>query len=380
MKKHLLGLAALSVLAATISFQSMHSSGKARAQSGADALARDEYAVLETVPGADMAALKSDVDALFEDPAYSETRAFLVMRDGEVVLERYAPGYDRDTRFIGWSMSKSVTSVLAGLMVADGRLALDEPVPVAAWRQSGDPRGAITLRQLLQMSSGLRHTEAGDPPYESDEVRMLFLDGRDDMAAYAESQPLEAKPGERFQYSTNSSVILSDIMTRQLTRSADPARRRTAMAEYVKGRLLVPLGLDSMKPEFDAAGTLIGGSFIHANARDWASFGEFLRNRGAVDGNQILPRRWVRFMLTPSANDSAYGGHIWLNRHRPAGRNPVLFPDAGPDDIFACLGHLGQFVIVSPDQRLVVVRLGKTQDDVLAPVTAQLGRIVSRFP
>lgn len=174
------------------------------------------------VPGVPTAALNAEIDKLFNEDEFAETRALVIMRGGEIVAERYAPGYDRGTRFISWSMAKSVTAVLVGLMVADGRLALDAPAPVPDWQRPGDPRGAITLRHLLHMSSGLQHTEAGDPPYQSDEVRMLFLDGRDNMVRYAEGQPLEAEPGSKFEYSTNTSVILSDIITRQLTDSKDP--------------------------------------------------------------------------------------------------------------------------------------------------------------
>lgn len=336
--------------------------------------------MVEEVPGVPTAALNAEIDKLFSDDEFAETRALVIMRGGRIVAERYAPGYDRSTRFISWSMAKSVTAVLVGLMVTDGRLALDAPAPVPDWQRPGDPRGAITLRHLLHMASGLQHTEAGDPPYDSDEVRMLFLDGRDDMVRYAASQPLEAEPGSKFEYSTNTSVILSDIITRQLTDSKDPEVRRRAMLDYMRGRLLEPLGITSMVPEFDASGTMIGGSIIQANARDWAKFGEFLRNKGSIAGNQFLTRAWVDFMLTSSPTDPAYGGHIWLNKPRPAGLRKILYPDLLPPDVFAAQGHLGQFVIVSPSQRLTIVRLGKTQDDVLDPVKEQLGRIAVLFP
>ena len=171
---------------------------------GAEALA----AVVQN-PGVPRAELARAVDTLFTDPAAGETRAVIVLQDGRVIAQRYAPGYDENTRFVSWSMAKSVTAVLVGLMVADGRLALDAPAPVPDWQRPGDPRGAITLRHLLHMASGLQHTEAGDPPYQSDEVRMLFLDGRDDMVRYAASQPLEAEPGSKFEYSTNTTVILA---------------------------------------------------------------------------------------------------------------------------------------------------------------------------
>lgn len=328
-------------------------------------------------------ALARAIAPMFEDPALSETRALVIMHGGRVVAERYAPGYGPDTRLISWSMAKSVTAVLLGLMIADGRLALDEPAPVTEWHNPGDPRAKITLRHLLHMSSGLDHTEMayGDIEiFDADTPRMLFLDGRENVARYAESRMLEAKPGEQYEYSTPTSHILIDIMTRSLTKSKDPVVRRNAMLEFARGRLFEPLGMTSAVPEFDRNGTMLGGSVIHATARDWAKFGEFLRNNGSVRGAQLLPTSWVRFMRTPSKTDSSYGGHIWLNRKRPEGRGQVLFPGKAPGDVFAALGHLGQFVVVSPRQKLTVVRLGNTVDSELDPVNDQLAKILKAFP
>ena len=330
------------------------------------------------------ARMDAAIAPLFEDPAMAETRAFLVMYQGKIIAERYGDGYDEDTRFISWSMAKSFTGALIGFLVSDGRLVLDDPAPVPAWQRPGDPRGDITLRHLLHMSSGLDHTEVAEPDgktiFEADTNRMLFLDGAQDTAAYAEARPMEARPGEKFEYSTASSIILSDIITRTLTSSTDPEVRRDVTLRFIRGRLLEPLGMDSTYPEFDPSGTFLGGSIIQATARDYAKFGEFLRHNGARKGAQHLPVSWVKFMKTSSQNDSAYGGHVWLNKKRPDSRIQVLFPDNGPETIFAALGHLGQYIVVSPEQQLTVVRLGKTQDDVLAPVTAQIGRIMALFP
>ena len=330
------------------------------------------------------ARLDEAIAPLFEDPAMAETRAFLIMYQGKIIAERYGEGYDEDTRFISWSMAKSFTGALIGFLVADGRLVLDDPAPVAAWQRPGDPRGDITLRHLLHMSSGLDHTEVGGEDgktvFEADTNRMLFLDGAQDTAAYAEARPMEAKPGDKFEYSSATSIILSDIITRTLTESKDPQVRRDVTLRFIRGRLLEPLGMEGTYPEFDQNGTFLGGSFLQATARDYAKFGEFLRHNGARKGAQHLPVSWVRFMKTSSKNDAAYGGHIWLNKKRPEGRNQVLFPDNGPDTIFAALGHLGQQIVVSPEQQLTVVRLGKTQDDVLAPMSAQIGRIMALFP
>ena len=328
-------------------------------------------------------ALKDAVAPFFDDETLSETRAVVIMHGGLIVAERYAPGYTPDTKLISWSMAKSVTATLIGFMVADGLLVLDDPAPVSEWANAGDARSQITLRQLLHMSSGIDHTEVpeeGTTIYEADTPRMLFLDGRENVARYAEGRMLEAEPGKKFEYSSATSHILADIMTRALTDSRNPQVRRDVMLEYARGRLFEPLGMTSVVPEFDRNGTMLGGSMIHATARDWAKFGEFLRNNGSVRSAQLLPSSWVRFMRTSSANDAAYGGHIWLNKRRPAGRDQVLFPGKAPSDVFAALGHLGQFVVVSPQQKLTIVRLGKTQDDVLDPVNDQLAKVIALFP
>jgi CubicO group peptidase (beta-lactamase class C family) len=325
---------------------------------------------LKAVPanaGVQREELARRIDALFSTEDTAETRAVIVMRGGRIVGERYASGSHENTRF-----------VMIGMLISDGRLRLDEPAPIPAWQRPGDPRGEITLRQLLQMRSGLRHAEAISPPWKSDEVRMLFLDGRDAMARYAEDQPLQHEPGRKWVYSSATSVILADLAARVLAPAPDPESRRRAVAEYLRTRLFEPAGMRSMLPEFDASGTLIGGSLIHGTARDWSRFGEFLRNRGAVAGAQLVPRQWIDFMVTPSPREAQYGAQIWLNRPPTTGK-PALFPDRGPRDLFACLGHLGQFVLVSPSRRLVVVRLGKTQEDRLEPVTARLGELVALF-
>lgn len=327
-------------------------------------------------------ALRGAIDRLFDPSETGQTRALIVLRDGAVVAERYAPGFAPDTKLLSWSIGKSVTAVLVGLMVADGRLALDSPVPVAAWSQPGDPRGRITLRQLLQMTSGLAHEEDGDPIETGDTVRMLFTEGAQDMRAFAEAKPLAHEPGRAFSYSTASSIILVDLMTRMLTQSADPDTRRRAMQTFIDGRLKAPGRLASLTPEYDAAGTMIGGSMIHMTARDYARFGELLRLHGrSPDGHQILPEKWVDFMRTPSRRNPAYGAHLWLNREDSRGRGNALMPGEAPDSLFGCVGHNGQYILVSPAQRLTVVRIGMSPEkDQRAAVKAALAKLMGLFP
>lgn len=341
-------------------------------------LAPAALAAVDASPGVPREKLARAVDALFAEDAPGETRALLVLSGGRIIAERYGPGYGKQAPLVSWSMAKTITGVMIGQLVSDGRLRLDETAPVPAWQRAGDPRGEITLRQLLQMRSGLRHSEASDPVYESGEVRMLFLDGRNDMAGWAEAQPLESEPGLKFEYSSATTVILADLAARSLTESRDPAIRRQAVSEYLRTRLLEPLGMRSAALEFDAAGTLIGSSLIHANARDWAKFGEFLRNRGAVRGAQVVPRGWIEFMVRPSPRNPGYGAQLWINRAQ-VDSGTALFPGA-PASVISCVGHLGQYVAVSRSQKLTIVRLGKTDGPDRNALEARIADIFALFP
>ncbi|OBX19940.1 serine hydrolase [Erythrobacter sp. QSSC1-22B] len=330
-------------------------------------------------PGAARRPLAREIDHLFTRDGLGETRAVVLLHEGAIAAERYAPGYDADTLFISWSMAKTVTGVMIGMLVADGRLELDAPAPVPAWQRPGDARSEITLRHLLQMRSGLDHTEAGPVPVESSEVRMLFLDGRDDMAGWAEEQPLEAEPGERFEYSSNTTVILADIAARTLTDREDPEERRQAVADYLSARLFEPLAMQSVVPEFDARGTLIGGSLMHATARDWARFGDFLRNKGSYRGAQLVPRQWIEQMVTPSPKSPHYGFQTWLNRQTGEREHPLL-PERAPESMFAMIGHMGQYALVSPSQQVTLVRLGHSDAPQRRAMLQQAADVLELYP
>ena len=345
-------------------------------------VSEEAMAAISDDPGAARDQLARRTDALFTNQeAFGETRALIVMHGGRIAAERYGEGYDAETRFVSWSMAKTVTAVMIGMLVADGKLELDRTPPIPKWQRRGDPRGEITLRQLLQMRSGLNHTEAGDPVFESSEVRMLFLDGRDDMARWAEEQSLEAAPGRKFEYSSATTVILADIAARVLAPDGSAEERRKAVDEFLSARLFEPLEITSMVPEYDASGTMIGGSLIHANARDWAKFGEFLRNKGSYKGSQLIPRKWIDFMVAPSPRARDYGGQTWLNREEESrGNDQVLFPRQGPETLFAAVGHLGQYILVSPSQKLTVVRLGKTDNDKRGALVDELANVFALYP
>jgi CubicO group peptidase (beta-lactamase class C family) len=329
--------------------------------------------------GAARLPLARAIDSLFDEDAVGTTQALLVMKRGSVIAERYAPGIDRKTALPGWSMAQCVTALMIGQLVSDGRLRMDETAPVPDWQRPGDPRGEITLRQLLQMRSGLRHTETAEPERKSDRTRMLFLDGRDDMASYAEAQPLEAPAGRQFEPSAATGVILADLAARVLTDSRDPAMRRRAVGDYLRTRVLDPVGMKAMRVSFDRTGTMVGSSEMLAPARDWALLGEFLRHAGSVKGAQVLPHRWVTFMRTASPRNPAYGAGVWLNGTPPKGAAP-LWPGQGRKDLFACRGDYGQYVVGSPSQLLTVVRLGHTTPEQEAPLHERLGELIALFP
>ncbi|HEU4960828.1 MAG TPA: serine hydrolase [Sphingomonas sp.] len=314
------------------------------------------------------------------------TRAVLLIEDGKVAAKRYAPGFSDANRFISWSMAKTVTGFLIGMLVHDGKLKLDAPAPIAEWHRPGDPRAAITLRELLQMRSGLQHIEVGDPIEHSDTNQVLFVGGTQDMAARAIAKPLAAKPGTKFNYSSLTTIILSEIITRTLTPSHDPRVRAAAYRRFAHDRLFKPAGVTSAFLEFDGSGTQIGGSLIYMTLDDWGRMGTLLLDGKAEDGTQVIPPDWLAFMKTPSPLNPEYGAQVWLNRPGGLDGAPALFPGHGPETVASMVGHLGQYVIAGagrdPDapavtHSLVLVRLGKTQDGpALEPVRRELGDIV----
>jgi CubicO group peptidase (beta-lactamase class C family) len=338
------------------------------------------YTVLKDSAGLSSLSLGDAIEPLFDPgdgPDIGETRAVIVMRAGEVVAERYAEDFGPESRFHSWSIARTVTGLIAGMMVSDGLLALDDPAPVAAWRQTGDPRSAITLRHLLQMRSGLQHREDWQPGEPSDTLAMLAGEGAADQAAFAAAKPLVQRPGETFSPSAGSSMILAGIMTDRLTADRKPAARRDAMARFLSARFSGPLGLKDFVPEFDASGTLHGAMLMHMTARDYATIGEFIRRRGHVDGRQLIADPWFDFMTAPSPANAAFGGHLWLNR---AGDPSPIFPGQASTRIMAAVGERGQFVLISPEQKLVVVRLGVTREDDMDALREALAKLVRRFP
>ena len=277
------------------------------------------------------------------------TRAIVVLQGGRIIAERYASGIGPDTALAGWSMSKSVTNALVGILVREGRLAVDAPAPIPEWHQPGDPRAGITLDQLLRMSSGLRFAENQSSP-RSDVMRMLF--GVGDIEGFVTSRGLAFAPGTHWEYSNAGSNLVS-VAIRHVF-----GDRATYLA-FPRRALFDPLGMSSAVLETDAAGTFIASSYTYATARDWARFGMLYLRDGVWNGTRILPPGWADYTRTPAPSDQTrrYGAHFWLAiPPEYAGSNPGL-----PVPALHAAGHEGQFVTIVPSRDLVIVRLGRTR-------------------
>jgi CubicO group peptidase (beta-lactamase class C family) len=293
----------------------------------------------------------------------SVTLAELVVQRGEVVHEVYGPDTGPDTTLISWSTAKSVTHALAGIAVREGLLALDAPAPVPEW--ADDDRRAITLRQLLNMQSGLRFVEDYIDDSTSHCLDMLFGTGKDDVAGYAAALPLDHEPGSTFNYSSGT----TNIVTRMIGQAVGGGE--AGMRSFMQTELFAPLAMTSADPRFDAAGTFVGSSFLYCTARDFARFGQLYLNEGVWDGRRILPDGWVDFarapVLVPPEEEFGYGAHWWL------------WDDHGFEGTFAAHGYEGQYIVVCPPRELVVVRLGKTPVELRPPVIEKLVELLSSW-
>ncbi len=310
---------------------------------------------LDAIPsGVDRAALDRAVSDSFRDETPDreiDTRAIVVVYNGRIVAEHYAHGFDKNSRLLGWSMSKSITAALVGTLIASGRLALDVPPPVPEWKDQSDPRSKITLRQLLNMSSGLAFGEPYDPG--SDSTQMLFESH--DMGAYAADKPLEHGPGTFWSYSSGTANILSRLVFQQAGATL------AAYDAYARRALFDPAGMSSAIMEPDESGSFVGSSYLYATARDWARFGLLFLNRGVINQQRVLPASFVDFVRSPAPADprKAYGGHFWMNGLAEPGSKNRQLPHL-PTDEYAAEGHNDEFVAIFPSRDTVIVRLGWT--------------------
>ena len=275
------------------------------------------------------------------DAVTGMTDALLVIHRGRLVFEEYASGVGPGDTLRSWSLAKGFLNALYGRLVQENLVTLDSATGLAEWSKPGDPRSQITIRQLLNMCSGLDFNEDHADP-SSDSGRMLWGAGAQDMGAYAIERPLRAQPGSRFSYSSGDSMILATILRRALE------SRGLNVSEWIKAQLLDPLGMSTAILRYDEAGTWIASSYLFASARDFARLGYLFLRGGRWHGVERFPDSWVDFTRSwvPASKAEGYGAHFWLT----SGRKGIFFAD----------GYEGQRILIDPTSDLVIVRLGKT--------------------
>ncbi len=270
------------------------------------------------------------------------TRAVAVIKDGRLIGEAYAKGFDRTTPLLGWSMTKSLTAALVGILVHRGDISLDDPLPIEEWKN--DERRNITWAMALHMESGLSWTE----DYASVSPATIMLYEKPDMGAYAQSQPLEADPGTHWEYSSGTTNILARALRTYFPSNA-------AYQEFPSKALFGPIGASSFIVETDASDHFVGSSYGYATARDWAKLGLVFLDNGRVGDQVLLDSAFVEFCRRPSPqSDGNYGGHFWLNAH---GNNSGYRAND-----YWMNGFQGQRVSIHPEENMVIVRLGVTYD------------------
>lgn len=302
--------------------------------------------------------LSAALDRAFAEPAqppHRRTRAIVVMKAGRIIAERYADGVGPETQLLGFSMTKSVMSALTGILVRQGKLKLDTPAPIAAWQNPDDPRHAITVDQLLRHTAGIALGSSLQASLGSvlEPVNAMKF-AEDDMAAYAESVPLATAPGTVWNYHDGNTIMLAHLI-----RNAAGGKPEDAL-RFARRELFAPLGMRHVTLQLDGAGTIEGSSKMLASARDWARFGQLYLNDGIAGGKRILPEGWVNYSATATPNAwVGIGAGFWTNQGDSFGAK-FRVDHGWPRDAFFAKGTIGQYTIIIPSERLVIVRLGRS--------------------
>lgn len=295
-------------------------------------------------PEIDWKALNKALDDAFheEDPrSPKRTRAVVVVQDGWVMAERYAKGVKPDAPLRGWSMSKSVAHALIGRAIQEGLFDPNHPPIVPEWSDPQDPRHEISLNQLLRMRTGLAFEDGGE--LNSDLLQMLQ---QKDMAHFAASKPLDKLPGKKWKYTSGPTNILSRMLRHAIDNDE-------LYWKFPSQELFERLGMTSAVFETDKSGTFVGSSGVLASGKDWARLGQLYLDHGRWNGEQLVPRKWVKeARRSTHGSRKKYGAHWWLSSRKSR-------PDL-PDDSYSAEGFQGQLLLIAPSQCAVIVRLGQT--------------------
>ena len=297
------------------------------------------------------------IESLFNSASqFGYTYALLIVKEGELVFEKYGYGSNSFYLQYSWSIAKSITHALVGALVSDAKLDIYEPLSLSEW--SEDLRSEITIDHLLKMSSGLQFNEDYVGQSSSDVISMLMFEGRHDTGAFAAKQPLLNSPGKFWSYSSGSTNIICRVLKRIVGDGAN------GMIKYMNERLFEPIGIRTATPKFDTSGTFIGSSFLMAIPQDFARFGLLYLRGGVWENRQILSKDWVDYGRTPSFKDESqcYGAHWWIN----------------PNNLtqFYASGFEGQTLLLDPGKDVIVLRLGRSSDLEAASLRSKLYDLV----
>lgn len=306
------------------------------------------------------------LDRAFDGKSYAEsagvvTTAVIIVKNGKIIAERYRPGFGIHSGYRTWSTSKSISAALLAIAAKQGLLDLDAPVNIPEWNYPGDPRQAITHKQLLWMSSGL---------YSGGPNTYAVYFGGEDVTSAVTTTPLEVAPGMRWKYANNDTLLLLRELRYKLGDDLKYLR-------FPYDELLHPLGMYHTRMEIDHLGNFVGSSQTYTTARDLTRFGMLLSNDGVWNGRRLLPEGWVKFSGTPAptrppvAGQWGYGAQFWLLDQMPG----------VPSGTFTTAGNKGQYVTIVPGHDLVIVRTGVdpdgkrwAQDQFVANVVEALGK------
>ncbi|MEM6415457.1 MAG: serine hydrolase [Pseudomonadota bacterium] len=311
--------------------------------------------------------LNDALDRIFEDPLPPH-RAIVIVKNGKLIAERYAPGFDRNMPMLSYSMAKTVSQMMVGVAIKDKYFALDDRPLIKEWSGLDDPRREITWRHLLQMQSGLDFVENTSDRPDKD-VNVLLWNSHS-TAQYAIEKPLIHPPGTEWYYSTGTSAILQRGLRIALE------KKGVDYYSYARDKIFEPLGVSSAVHNVNSAGEFIGGAYIYATARDWAKLGQLFLQGGVWNGKKILPEGWSEFVSTPaSASGKQYGAQMWLNYPYEGTDRKAL--QSLPETVYSFAGFQGQLVLVCPTLDMIIVHLGRTpRTDELGPINAALDLIM----
>jgi CubicO group peptidase (beta-lactamase class C family) len=299
------------------------------------------------------------------------TRAIVVLYRGKIVGERYAPGWTKDTPQISWSEGKSITAALVGILVGRGALNVDDVAPIAEWHGNGDPRAAIRVRHLLNMSSGLDFlypNVMGPEAYTRENKHLrVYFEGLN-VFEHAINNPLKTAPNAEWRYQNSDPLTLGKIIKDKL------AARHESYLTFPQRTLFDRVGIRSAVLETDAWGNFILSGFDYLSARDWARFGLLHLHGGVWNGQRILPEGWTTFVSTPApaAPQQVYGGLFWLNRGGAL--------DGVPRDAYWADGAMGQYTLIIPSRDVVIVRLGPSPENPRPYLAEVARRVLAALP